>query len=183
MHAPKIEDKSSLHWAIKEILDLLRDRNIKRIGLSGMLRIGKTNIMKSLNDNKDIAKMFDIVICVKVSKNWSTKMLQDAITQRLKLNVEDITSPDEIAWQISKELECKRYLLLLDEVWDILDLYVIGIPNNKNDSKVVLATRYRDICFDMETDEQIKLKCLYKAKAYKIFKEKVGQNMNLLGIY
>jgi disease resistance protein RPS2 len=41
MHAPKTKDKSSLHWAIKEILDLLRDRNIRRIGLWGMLRIGK----------------------------------------------------------------------------------------------------------------------------------------------
>jgi hypothetical protein len=51
-----------------------------------------------LNDNKDIAKMFVIVICVKVPKNWIIKMLQDAVTQRLKLNVEDITSPDEIAW-------------------------------------------------------------------------------------
>jgi disease resistance protein RPS2 len=70
----------------------------------------------------------------------------------------------------------------LDEVWDILDLHVIGIPDNENDSKVVSATRYRDIFFDMEIDEQIKLKCLYKAEEYKIFKEKVGQNMNLLGI-
>ncbi|GLT69934.1 hypothetical protein SLA2020_420430 [Shorea laevis] len=182
MHAPKTEDKPSLHWAIKEILDLLRDRNIRRIGLWGMPGIGKTTIMKSLNDNKDIAKMFDIVICVKVSKNWSIKMLQDAITQRLKLNVEGVTNPDEIAWRISKELECKRYLLLLDEVWDILDLLVIGIPDNEKDSKVVLATRYRDICFDMETDEQIKLKCLSEADAYKMFKEKVGRNITLPGI-
>jgi disease resistance protein RPS2 len=45
------------------------------------------------------------------------------------------------------------YLLLLDDVWDILDLHVIGIPDNENDSKVVLATRYRDICFDLEADE------------------------------
>ncbi|KAB8340726.1 hypothetical protein FH972_022289 [Carpinus fangiana] len=182
MNAPKTEDKLSLHWAIEEILDLLKDRNIRRIGLWGMPGIGKTNIMKSLNDNKDIAKMFDIVICVKVSKNWSLKMLHDAITQRLKLSVEGITSPDEIAWRISKELECKRYLLLLDEVWDILNLHEIGIPDNENDSKVVLATRYRDICFDMETDEQIKLKCLSEAEAYKMFKEKVGRNMNLPGI-
>lgn len=104
MHAPKTEDKPSLHWAIKEILDILRERNIRRIGLWGMPRIGKTIIMKSLNDNKDIAKMFDIVICVKESKiNWSIKMLQDAITQRLKLNVECVTNPDEIAWRISME--------------------------------------------------------------------------------
>jgi disease resistance protein RPS2 len=179
MHAPKTEDKPSLHWAIKEILDLLRDRNIRRIGLWGMPGIGKTTIMKSLNDNKDITKMFDIVICVKVPESEPIKMLQNAITQRLKLNVEGVINPDEIALRISKELECKRYLLLLDEVRDILDLHMIGILDNKKDSKVVLATRYRDICFDFDTDEQIKLKCLSEADAYKMFREKVGRNINL----
>jgi disease resistance protein RPS2 len=180
---PKTEDEPSLHQVIKKILDLLSDRNIRMIGLWGELGIGKTTIMKSLNDNKDIAKMFDIVIYVNVPKNWSIKMLQDAITQRLKLNVEGVTNPDEIASRISEKLKCKKYLLLLDEVWDNnLDLHVIGIHDNEKDSKVVLATRSRDICLNLGTNDQIELKRLSEADAYKMFSEKVGQNINLPGI-
>ena len=182
MHAPKTEDKPSLHRAVEEILGLLRDRNVRRIGLWGMAGIGKTTVMQNLNNSEEVAKMFDIVIWVHVSKEWSVEKLQRVIIDRLKLNMKGITCLNEIAWRISMELECKRYLLLLDEVWDILDLHMIGIPDNQKDSKVVLATRYRDICFDMETDGLINVKGLSEPDAWKMFTEKVGRNVNLPGI-
>uniref|UniRef100_A0A2N9G418 NB-ARC domain-containing protein n=1 Tax=Fagus sylvatica TaxID=28930 RepID=A0A2N9G418_FAGSY len=122
LDAAKIEDKPSLYKVVEEILGLLKDRDVKRIGLWGSAGIGKTTIMKNLNNHEDIAEMFDIVIWVTISKDRSEEKLQRAITERLKMNMEDITNPDEIAWRISKELECKKYLLLLDEVCNTLDL-------------------------------------------------------------
>ena len=180
MHAPKIEDKPSLHCVVEDILSLLRDGNVKKIGLWGMVGIGKTTIMQNLNDNKDIAKMFDIVIWVHVSREWSVEKLQHVIIDRLKLNMEGITNVDEIAWRISMELECKRYLLLLDEVWHILDLKKIGIYGNQKDCKVVLATRYRHICHEM--DAVIIMERMSEVDAWKMFKEIVGQNINISGV-
>ena len=180
MHAPKIEDKPSLHCVVEDILSLLRDGNVKKIGLWGMVGIGKTTITQNLNDNKDIAKMFDIVIWVHVSREWSVEKLQHVIIDRLKLNMEGITNVDEIAWRISMELECKRYLLLLDEVWHILDLKKIGIYGNQKDSKVVLATRYRHICHEM--DALIIMERMSEVDAWKMFKEIVGQNINISGV-
>ncbi|KAF5447318.1 hypothetical protein F2P56_032877 [Juglans regia] len=89
---------------------------------------------------------------------------------------------NEIAWRISAELECKRYLLPMDEVWDCLDLHEIGIHDNQNDCNMVLTTRYHDICHYMETDEQIYVRQLSITYAYKMFLEKVGRNVNLPGI-
>ncbi|GMY04834.1 probable disease resistance protein At4g27220 isoform X1 [Fagus crenata] len=114
-------------------------------------------------------------------KDRSEEKLQRAITDRLKMNMEGITNPDEIAWRISKELECKKYLLLLDEVWNILDLPKLGIQDNQQDSKVVLATRFPKICCDMKT-ELINMKQMSGADAWKMFTEKVGQNVNLPSI-
>ncbi|XP_075675291.1 disease resistance protein At4g27190-like [Castanea sativa] len=182
MNAPKIEDKPSLYGYVEEILGLLRDRNVRKIGLWGMAGIGKTTIMKNLNNNEDIAKMFDIVIWVPVSKDFSVGELQRAITDRLKLNMEGITTQDEIAWRISLELECKRYLLLLDEVCETLDLDMIGILDNQKDSKVVLATRNRNICRFMSLDESINVKRMSSTDAWKMFIEKVGPKVNLPGI-
>ena len=179
MNAPKIEDKPSLHWYVEQILALLRDSNIRKIGLWGMAGIGKTTIMKNLNNNEDVAKMFEIVIWVPVSKDLSVGKLQCAITDRLKLNMEGITTQDEIARQISLELKCKSHLLLFDEVCEPLDLNAIGIPDNQSDSKVVLATRNLKICRFMSLDDSINVKRMSSTDAWKMFVEKVGPNVNL----
>ena len=180
IHAPKIEDNYSLRCVVEEILSLLRDGNIKKIGLWGMAGIGKTTIMQNLNDNEHIARMFDIVIWVNVSQDRGVEKLQHVIIDRLKLNMEGMTNVDGIACKISEELEGKRFLLLLDEVRDILDLRKIGIYDNQKDSKVVLATRYHHICRDM--DELINVKRMSKDDAWKMFKEKVGQNIYTSGV-
>ncbi|KAK3421237.1 hypothetical protein EUGRSUZ_H05030 [Eucalyptus grandis] len=172
-----IEDKPSLNWAVEEILGNLRERKIKRIGLWGMVGTGKTTVMQNLNNNKEVKKMFDIVIWISVSKAWSIEKVQDAITQRLKLRLEGQANAVETAQLISNELGGMRYLLLLDEVWDPFDLHEIGIPNNDNDSKVVFTSRFRDLCYDMDADELVNMKRLSDADAYKMFEEKVGRNM------
>jgi disease resistance protein RPS2 len=96
--------------------------------------------------------------------------------------VEDITKPDEIAERIRTELEGQKYLLLLDEVWEVFDLREIGISCDQNDSKVVLATRYPHICDRMETDVEVQVQRLSGDDAYEMFKEKLVQNVNLSGI-
>jgi disease resistance protein RPS2 len=179
--APKIEGKSSLHLAVKEILGHLRTPDIKRVGLWGIMGVGKTAIMQNMNNNADVAKMFDIVIWLTVSKYLGIEKLLRAITQRLKLNVEDITEPDEIAQRIRTELEHKKYLLLLDEVSEVFDLCKIGISCNQNDSKVVLATRFIHICDGMETDVEVQVQRLSEDDAYEMFCEKLGPNEQLPG--
>ncbi|XP_030955401.1 probable disease resistance protein At1g61300 isoform X2 [Quercus lobata] len=178
MHGPKPEDKPFLHSIVEKILGHLRDKNVKRFGLWGMPGIGKTTIMKSLNNYEDIAKMFDIVIWVTVSKDLSLEKLQHKIADRLKLNTEGITEP-EIAQQIWRELKSKRYLLLLDEVWDTLDLSLIGMYGSEMDSKVVLATRYLHVCSDMNTHWELEVKRLSEADAWNMFKVKVGRHFNI----
>jgi len=108
MHAPKTENKPSMHCAVEEILGYLRDREVKRIGLWGTVGVGKTTIMHNLNDDVEISKMFDIVISASVSKESSIEKLQKAIAQTLKLNTEGISDLKEILWRILEELENKR---------------------------------------------------------------------------
>ena len=182
MHGPKSEDKIFLDSTVEEILGHLRDKNVKRIGLWGMSGIGKTTIMQSLNNNEDTAKMFDIVIWVTVSKDWNLEKLQHKIADRLKLNMEGITDPNEIAQLICRDLKSKRCLLLLDEVREVLDMPLIGMCESEKDSKVVVATRNYHVCCDMETDLEINVQRLSEADAWKMFKVKVGRNVNLPGI-
>ena len=57
-----IEDKQSLHTVFQKTLSYLKHDKIRRIGIWGVVGIGKTAIMQYLNDNEGIAKMFDIIV-------------------------------------------------------------------------------------------------------------------------
>lgn len=62
MIAPNIEGYHALYTVVYEVLSSLQDKKIRRVGIWGIVGTGKTTIMKNLNNHKDIAKMFDIVI-------------------------------------------------------------------------------------------------------------------------
>ena len=161
MGALNIEDKQSLHTVFQETLSYLKHDKIRRIGIWGAVGIGKTAIMQYLNDNEGIAKMFNIIIWITMPNNPSTQKLQKAIIQRLNLSVEGISSIKGKAQRISEELEGKKCLILLDEVGHKIDLHkIVGFQNLK-DSKVVLASRSRGICYDMGANALIEVKiCL-----------------------
>lgn len=181
MQTPTTNDKPSLHGTVEEIIEFLADQSVDRIGLWGMVGTGKTTILQNLNNHSKVAQMFNIVLWVTVSKATSLEKVQDAVAQRLKLRLDEGTNPSEVAERISMELHDMRYLLILDEVWDSFDLVKIGFPN-RNNSKVVLASRFRHVCTNMNVDELVNVKRASDADAWKIFEEKVGRNLRLPGV-
>ena len=170
----KLEENSSLHEVLQHVLQFLEDKNIRRIGICGMVGTGKTTVLQNLNNHEKVAKMFDMVIYVTVSKEWSEKGVQDAILRRLKLDVDDNANVNEAALIISEELKGKKCLILLDNVQDWIDLNrIMGIDENL-DSKVVLASRYQDICCVMDAEDLVDVKPLSHNDAWNIFQKKVG---------
>lgn len=95
----KTEDnKPSLHCFVEEILELLRDSNVRRIGLWEMAIIKKTTVMQNLNKNENVAKCLILSYgSVHVSKKWNLEKLQRVIIDQLKLNMECIINLDEIS--------------------------------------------------------------------------------------
>ncbi|XP_034695233.1 disease resistance protein SUMM2-like [Vitis riparia] len=67
--------------------------------------------------------------------------------------------------------------MLLDDVWERLDLQKVGVPypNSQNKSKVILTTRSLDVCRDMEAQKSLKVECLTEDEAINLFKKKVGE--------
>uniref|UniRef100_A0A5B7BAP6 Putative NB-ARC domain-containing disease resistance protein isoform 1 n=1 Tax=Davidia involucrata TaxID=16924 RepID=A0A5B7BAP6_DAVIN len=175
MRVPTINGTKAHKEALDKIVNWLKDDNVEAIGIHGKLGIGKTAIMLNLNKD-EVAEMFDIVIWLKVSteesnKNLSREHLQLAIIQRLNLDIECTNNADEDAKRIYKELEDRKYLLLLDDVKEELDLFQVGIPvrNGKNGSKIVLTARLRHILIDMDVDQLFEVKLLSEDDSWKMF--------------
>ncbi|OMO70008.1 Disease resistance protein [Corchorus olitorius] len=177
VNAPDIKGFPSLQRPLEQVLDLLRNDKLKGIGICGTLGVGKTTIMQNLNNHDEVAKMFDIVIWANVSSERGEEKLQEDIARRLKLKMEGI-HPEDVARTIAEELNCKKYLLLLDEVLDSIDLEDIGIPPNKNGSKVVLTTEFRHVCSSM-ADRLIEVHPLSTNEAWKMFQQMVTDVVDL----
>ncbi|XP_042513747.1 probable disease resistance protein At5g63020 [Macadamia integrifolia] len=176
-HVKKMQDVPSRDGILEKIMEYLSEENIKRIGIWGMEGVGKTTIMKHLNDAPRMAKDFEIIIWVTTKKDSNLRDMQQKIVQRLKLPVDSQSSIDQIAPIISKELENKKYLLLLDGVFSKFNLYDLGIRDNHNFGKVVLAARCRNVIREMGTHEEIYVERLSKDDAWKMFRQKVGDEV------
>ncbi|KAI7981030.1 Disease resistance protein RPS2 [Camellia lanceoleosa] len=168
MRAPDIKKFETLQKLLEQILDLLKGNKVKGIRIQRPLGIGKTTIMLNLNNHEQVAKMFDIVIWLKVSKEGSKENLSRnrasamAIVQRMEIKMEGASNADKVAQRIFKELKAKKYLLLLDDVKEDLNLNEIGIPESNNDCKIVLTTRV------------IKVTYLSLDEAWKMFQDVLG---------
>ena len=172
------EMPESLHNVVKDVVSFLEDKQTRRVGIWGTMGTGKTTIMQNLKNHKDIVKMFDIVIWVTLPKEWSIKKLQNAILQQLEMIVQSNVSVKETAQRIFEMLRGKKYLILLDEVCGFVDLHKIMKIQDNQESKVVSASRFRDICKAMGADELIKVKPLSDHEAFSLFEEKVGQSIH-----
>ncbi|KAM7478735.1 hypothetical protein LguiA_026948 [Lonicera macranthoides] len=115
---------------------------------------------------------------VKDGENLSTGQLQQALVRRLKLNVKGSSDVNEVASVIREELTDKKYLLLLDDVKEDLELDQIGIDlNDENGSKILLTTTVDGVCNSI-VDKAIDVKRLTLGEAWKMFKNIVNQNLN-----
>jgi len=71
------------------------------------------------------------------------------------------------------------FLVLLDDLWDQINLEDVGIPyplGNVNNlkRKVVLTTRLRKVCGQMEVRKELKVTYLQEHEAWKLFEKNIG---------
>ncbi|KAL1210777.1 putative disease resistance protein [Cardamine amara subsp. amara] len=157
---------------------LMEDR-VGFMGLHGMGGVGKTTLFKKIHNKfAETAGRFDVVIWVVVSQGANISMLQDDIAQKLKLCDEVWKNKRESdkASDIYRVLKGKRFVLMLDDIWEKVDLEAIGVPfpTIDNGCKVAFTTRSRDVCGSMSDHEPMEVKCLEWNKAWELFQNKVG---------
>ncbi|XP_021298470.1 probable disease resistance protein At1g12290 [Herrania umbratica] len=160
---------------------LLEQNNVGIIGLHGLGGVGKTKLLTQINNKLSNDLMgYDVVIWVVVSKDHYIETVQEKIGQKLSLSHDETwknKSFDEKAVEIRKVLSKKKFVMLLDDVWERVDLIKVGIPepDQENCSKLIFTTRSLDVCGQMGAHKNIKVECLSKADAWKLFEEKVGE--------
>ncbi|KAK2651565.1 hypothetical protein Ddye_011421 [Dipteronia dyeriana] len=110
----------------------LGDQQAGVIGLYGMGGVGKTTLLTQVN-NKFLDTpndVFDVVIWAVVSKDQKLEMIQETIGKKISLWDDSWKTRrlEEKALDIFKVLSQKRFVLLLDDVWERIDLIKVGVP-------------------------------------------------------
>ena len=176
-----MEKTVGLDRMYSKVLRCIQDEQLGIIGLYGMGGAGKTTLMTKVNNEFfKTSTDFEVVVWVVVSRPANLGKVQEVIRNKLKIPDDtwrNRSEEDEKTVEIFNVLKGKRFVILLDDVWERLDLQKVGIPcpNSQNKSKVLLTTRSLDVCRHMEAQESIKVECLTQAEAITLFKKKVGE--------
>uniref|UniRef100_A0A2N9IHB7 AAA+ ATPase domain-containing protein n=1 Tax=Fagus sylvatica TaxID=28930 RepID=A0A2N9IHB7_FAGSY len=179
--ASTLVGESTTQRTMEEIrVCLLDDNDVRKIGVYGMGGIGKTTVMKQIHNLllKE-TEIFDKVIWVTVSKEFDLIKLQSDIASKLNIDLSKFDDVITRATKLNAELEyTKRYVLILDDMWEAFALEEVGIPEPTpaNGCKLVLTTRNLSVCVGMSC-KSIKMELLSKEEARKLFLDKLGHDV------
>nr|GMC46901.1 disease resistance protein At4g27190-like [Ipomoea batatas] len=162
---------------LAKMMDLLKTEEYKRIGVWGMGGVGKTTLVKNLNNQLTNDPIFNIVIWVVVTRNATVESVQSKIAERLKL--QHMMNKESMASLLYNKLKGERFLLILDDIWEEINLDVVEIPrpNEHSGSKIILTTRDFNVCQQMLTDIDLEMGRLHHEEAWKLFHETVEEEV------
>ncbi|KAF8395849.1 hypothetical protein HHK36_019803 [Tetracentron sinense] len=165
----------STESALDQIMEALKDSNVNIIGLYGVGGVGKTTLVKQVGKRAKENKLFDEVPMAVVSHPPDIKKIQEQIADMLGLKFSETTEFVR-AGRLSKRLtNGKRILVILDDLWERLDLETVGIPQG---CKIILTTRSQNVCTEMGSQTKICLNALSEEESWAMFKRYAGICVN-----
>ncbi|GAU35308.1 hypothetical protein TSUD_389330 [Trifolium subterraneum] len=138
----------------EDILKALKDPKACNIGVYGIGGVGKTFLVKEV---AKIAKqqLFDEVVIALVSKTPDIKEIQGVIADMLGLTFGE-ESIDGRANRLKMRIKAeKSILVILDDIWQPLELEKVGIPSNKEHigCKLFMTSRTQDVLQNMSAQK------------------------------
>ncbi|KAJ4710216.1 Disease resistance protein [Melia azedarach] len=162
---------------MKQIVEALNDENVSIIGICGMGGVGKTTLVEEIGKKAKEGKLYDAVLMVTVSQTPILTKIQEALASRLGLTLSgnDESTRASALWERIKMEQ--RILVILDDVWERIDLKKVGIPFGVDHKgcNILLTSRSQGVCNQMDVQKIFTLKTLTKEESWVLFREAAGQ--------
>ncbi|KAF8023961.1 hypothetical protein BT93_F1226 [Corymbia citriodora subsp. variegata] len=169
---------------IQGIMKALDDEKLKVIGVYGPGGVGKTTLLEEVEKKlKKEGRPFHMIVKAKVSQQPVLKNIQDEIADALKLDLKDVLSEGGRGERLLERLQrdpSEKVLIILDDLWDKLDLKAVGIPwgEESRGCKLLLSSRFKDVLEQkMLADRTFRLEGLSNDEAFKLFEKMVGDRL------
>ncbi|KAL6332861.1 hypothetical protein AAG906_017127 [Vitis piasezkii] len=162
-----------------QIMEALRNEDMRMIGVWGMGGVAKTTLVKRVAQQAEEDKLFHkVVIVLHISQTPNIKEIQEKIARMLGLKFE---AGEDRAGRLKQRLKREeKILVILDDIWGKLDLGEIGIPygDDHKGCKVLLTSWERQVLSkDMRTQKEFHLQHLSEDEAWNLFKKTAGDSV------
>jgi disease resistance protein RPM1 len=165
---------------------LLSERQQRSImSILGMGGLGKTTVASIIYKNKRITRMFDCFAWVTLSQNCQVETLLRQIMKQLIDQIAymaggiETMSHVRLIEELQSYLRDKKYLIVLDDVWDINDWLFLNcafVRNNRG-SRVLVTTRRKDAASLADDGLVVELKLLPYTEAWNLFCQKAFRRL------
>ncbi|XP_047337441.1 putative disease resistance protein RGA1 [Impatiens glandulifera] len=199
IHDSKIKDKFTSSWREtmslssspiygrdkekKEIIDILLNNSTSStvsvatsvLPIVGIGGLGKTTLVQMVFNDYEVSKHFDLKLWVCVSDEFDIKLIIKAI-----IGANNETSLEILQKMIQDKLRGKRYLIVLDDVWNenknawnqLRSILDCGL----NGAFVLTTTRKKNVAEIMKTITHFELPSLSDDDCWLLFKERAFED-------
>ncbi|XP_075645834.1 putative disease resistance protein RGA1 [Castanea sativa] len=163
----------------KAIIELLLDSNVEEnvsvIPIVGIGGLGKTTLAQYVYNNEKVKNYFELKMWVCVSDIFELKIIIEKIIASATGNAPINLKMDQLQSQIRKKIDPKKYLLVLDDLWNEdrgkwLNLINILMGGSKG-SKIIITTRSRFVAKITHTVSPHILKGLSEEQSWFLFEQ------------
>ncbi|KAH0671972.1 hypothetical protein KY284_023059 [Solanum tuberosum] len=158
-------------------------RELDIISIVGMPGAGKTTLANRLYSYDSVVSHFDIRAQCHVSPEYSQRGLLLSLLAMLQVSIDETSllskETDELKDILSRILRSKRYLILLDDVWDhkAWDDLKCCFPDDNTGSRILLTTRNHDVAdYVKSVNKPHHLSLLTYEESWELLKMKVFGN-------
>lgn len=157
--------------AYEELMCALKDDEVTMIGLYGMGGCGKT--MLAMEVGKRCGHLFDQVLFVPISSTVEVERIQEKIAGSLEFEFQEKDEMDRSKRLCMRLTQEDRVLVILDDVWQMLDFDAIGIPSSEHHKgfKVLITSRSEAVCTLMDCQKKIQLSTLTNDETWDLFQK------------
>ncbi|XP_024192398.1 uncharacterized protein LOC112196311 [Rosa chinensis] len=156
----KLSENLEYRLPYTKVVNALHNDDINMIGICGTIKGGDTMTAKEFIQIVKHQDIFEEVVMAVVSHDPDLKRIQVEIGDMLGLNLENMSLIEGAEMLHSRMFsDTERFLVVLADVWKILDLEAVGIPHGESNQgcKIIFLSRLPNVFSELRTQSNFKL--------------------------